>query len=381
MLATMTIFRSPFRLLFVALPLSALLLSCGNLGYYTQCATGHLGVMTRCRPIPKILADPGTSPELAQRLETVMAIREFASSELGLPRNGSYTSYADLGRPFVVWNVVATPEFSLKPLEWCFPVAGCVPYRGYFSREGAERFARELREKGHDVHLYGVPAYSTLNWFDDPVLNTFCDDRPTYYIAGLIFHELAHQVLYIPGDSRFNEAFAETVEIEGGRRWLERFGSPEDLSAFLEGFEREERFTDLLLRHRTRLADLYGRSLPPEQMRSEKGLLFDDFRQALVALKEAEGGFRGFDSWIMMSANNARLASVSTYRDLRPAFRELLLLQGGDLGAFYRAARELGGAKPEERESRLAELAGNRPSRAPLVDAGALGLVQAKERP
>ncbi len=202
------------------LPLSG----CTTLGYYAQAVGGHLEVMRLAAPVEERLREPDTPEPLRAKLARALAIREFASRELALPDNGSYRRYADLGQPFVVWNVVAAPEFSVEPLESCFPFAGCVSYRGYYSEEAARAYAAALAEKGYDVHVGGVPAYSTLGWFDDPLLSTFIH-YPEAELARIVFHELAHQVVYVKGDTMFNESFASTVEEEGVRRWLEREGT------------------------------------------------------------------------------------------------------------------------------------------------------------
>ncbi len=332
-----------------------LLTSCTNFGYYMQCAGGHLEVMNRCRPIPEVLADPGTSPELKHKLETVLDIREFAVHELHLPDNASYRSYGDLGRPYVVWNVVAAGEFSLVPEQWCFPVAGCVAYRGYFSNEDAESFADGLRVKGFDVYVYGVEAYSTLNWFDDPVLNTFLD-RSEPSLAGLIFHELSHQVVYVENDSRFNEAFATTVELEGVRRWLEKKGEEEKLDRLRSGMKRQQQFLDLLRRVRGRLQALYDGASASGSLRAAKRVELDNALEEYQALKKAWGGFDGFDSFFAGGLNNAKLVSVSTYQDLVPAFQGLLARLDNNLPDFYRAVDRIASLPPAER---LAALNGN----------------------
>ncbi len=335
-----------------------LLSSCSNIKYYAQCVGGHLDLMRRCRPIPQVIEDATTPAELKTKLTTILEVREFASRELFLPENGSYKEYADLERPYVVWNVVAAPEFSLTPLKWCFPVAGCVSYRGYFSKEGAEAFAAGLRNQGHDVNLYGVEAYSTLNWFDDPVLNTFCG-RTEPDIAGLIFHELAHQKLYIENDSSFNEAFAKTVELEGVNRWLSRQQDEAMRQAYLEVATREEEFIELVLRARQKLAELYSSSASVEQKRNDKSGIFEQLKGDYQVWKESWGGYPGYDHWFVANLNNAKMVSVSTYRSLVPAFRELLRQQSGDLEGFYRAAAEIGALNPQQRLAHLEQLLDN----------------------
>ncbi len=255
----------------------------------------------------------------------------------------------------MVWNVVAAPEFSLEPEQWCFPVAGCVSYRGYFSRDGAEGFADGLRAKGMDVHVYGVAAYSTLNWFDDPVLNTFCH-RPEPHLAGLIFHELAHQKLYVANDSSFNEAFAKTVELEGVHRWLRQRGNLEQEKEYFEDFAREEEFVALVLKTREQLSELYASPLDALRKRQEKQRVFNELRAEYRRLKASWGGYAGYDRWFDADLNNARLASISTYRTLVPAFRELLARNGGDLGRFYAEAEKIGKLPFGQRARATAEL-------------------------
>jgi predicted aminopeptidase len=340
-----------YALLFFLLGGCMLLSSCADLGYYVQCATGHFGVMNKCTPIPELLQDPETPTALKGQLQTVLAIRDFASSELGLPDNGSYRSYGDLGRPYVVWNVVAAPEFSMEPVQWCFPVAGCVSYRGYFKREEAEKFADRLQREGKEVYLYGVPAYSTLNWFDDPVLNTFLG-RSESHLAGMIFHELAHQQLYVKGDSPFNEAFATTVEMEGVRRWLEHVGNSTGMTDYQDYFDRNEAVRRILAEVRSELAYLYAGSQPKAEMRREKETIIAKGRERYQELRESWGGYKGYDN-LMADLNNARLSSMSTYHDLVPAFQRLLYEKEGQLADFYSAAAKLGSLPPFERITRL----------------------------
>ena len=229
---------------------------CSSLGYYAQSIDGHFAMLRAARPIPEIVADPGTAEPLKQRLQRAQQIRAFASRELGLPENGSYRSYADLQRPFVVWNVFAAPELSLDLKQWCSPVVGCATYRGYFERDAAERAAVELRAEGYEVNVAGVPAYSTLGWFSDPLLNTFIGGTEGQ-LAGLVFHELAHQVVFVGGDTTFNESFATAVEREGVRRWLNANGSDASRKAYAEFAQRRSGFLNLLLQYRGLLFQNY----------------------------------------------------------------------------------------------------------------------------
>jgi predicted aminopeptidase len=303
------------------LALSALVLcGCETLAYYGQAASGQLALMASARPLEQAEADP----ELKDRLRLAGGIRAFASRELGLPDNGSYRSYADLGRPYAVWNVVAAPEFSLEPVQSCFPFAGCVSYRGYFDKAAAERYAETLRAAGNDVVVYGVPAYSTLGWFDDPLLSTFIDYADAD-LARLIFHELAHQLLYVKDDTTFNESFAVTVEREGLRRWLAAQGRESEKP-------RSEGPSQALIESaRGRLEALYRTRLAPEAMRERKRTELEALRPLIARMPAFEG----------QEPNNAFIASYATYTDLVPAFEKLLAEAKGDLPEFYQLARKL----------------------------------------
>lgn len=325
------------------LALSALVLAgCETVAYYGQAAGGQLALMGRARPLEAVLADPATGEALKARLALAAEMRDFASRELALPEGSAYRSYADLGRPYALWNVVAAPEFSLEPLLACFPVAGCVSYRGYYEREAAERHARGLRAAGHDVVVYGVPAYSTLGWFEDPLLSTFIG-YPEADLARLLFHELAHQVLYVKDDTAFNESFAVAVEREGLRRWLGARGRDAEFAQWRAREVRVRALYAQIAAARERLAALYRSGLAADAMRAQK-------RTELDALQPVLAQFPGFEG---QAPNNAVLASLATYADLVPAFERLLAEAGGDLPAFYARAKAIGALAPQARKAAL----------------------------
>lgn len=324
---------------------------CANVGYYLQSVQGQLEILRRERPIAEMIAEPQTSDALRERLRAALDIRSYASRELALPDNDSYRRYADLGRPFVVYTVFATPEFSLDPLEWCFAFAGCVKYRGYFSKEDADRFAAELGVQGHDVFIGGVPAYSTLGWFADPVLNTFVN-YPRPELARLIFHELAHQIVYVRDDSVFNESFAVAVEREGLRRWLAQHGTDGDRRVAETVQQRRGEFLRLVQDYRARLAELYASSLDVEAKRARKAALYAELNAGYEALRSTWGVLGGADRWFGQQPNNGLLASVSIYTRLVPAF-EALLRQAQDMPAFYREVQRLAALPPGERTAQL----------------------------
>lgn len=314
---------------------------CANFGYYAQAVNGQLEIYSKSRPIAEVIADPATDPELRRKLAAVQQVRDYASRGLGLPDNDSYRRYADVGRPYVLWNVFATPALSLEPVEWCFPVAGCVAYRGYFSRERAQAFAAGLRDSGYDVFVGGVTAYSTLGWFSDPVLNTMID-RPLPQLAGLVFHELAHQHLYVPGDTAFSESFAVAVELEGVRRWFEANGAGDDYARYALQQRRREEFASLVLKYRDRLEALYDSGASAAEKRAAKAEIFAELRAEYEQVRDAWDGYDVYDAWFARELNNAYIASVGTYHRHVSAFQALLARYDGDLPAFYEAVAELG---------------------------------------
>jgi predicted aminopeptidase len=316
--------------------LSCLLSGC----YVLQAARGEAGVLSKRKPIPQVIADPHTSPQLRDTLTEVLAAREFASQVLGLPNNRSYRLYADVHREYVVWNVVATPEFSLTPLHWCFPVVGCVSYRGYFKESAARHFASELRARGFDVTIDEVPAYSTLGRFADPVLNTMLGYGKVE-LAAIIFHELSHQLIYVPNDSAFDEAFATTVELEGVRRWLLLQGRLAELKQFNDSNERQVQYLALFRRYRAELDSLYRSALAPAEMRARKQAIFAGLAKEMRALGARLHSPDAYEDWLAKGLNNANLASLATYYDCVPGFQRLLARDDGDLERFYASVRDL----------------------------------------
>jgi predicted aminopeptidase len=329
------------------------LAGCGDLSldlpYYWQSVSGQLALTQQARPIAEVLEGDEVDARVRPKLRRALEIREFASRELALPANGSYRRYADLRRPFVVWNVFATPELSMQLKQWCFPVAGCVTYRGYFDREAAERYAQALRDQGWEAYVSGVPAYSTLGWFDDPVLNTFVH-YPDGELARLIFHELAHQVVYVKGDSTFNESFATAVEEAGVERWLKASGDPALEAGYQAFAERRRQFVALLRRHKAALEEVYRRPGSDDEKRAGKAAVFEALQTDYRALKAQWGGYAGYDRWFGQKLTNAHLASVATYNAQVPGFRRLLAQADGDLPAFYDQVRALSKRDKAERD-------------------------------
>ena len=332
----------------VALSQIFLLSACANVPYYAQAISGHFHVIHHTRTIETVLANPTVDPNIKQALNKVIQIRQFASRELKLPDNLSYTSYADLGRPFVVWNVFAAPEFSVTPKRWCFLQIGCVSYRGFFSQTQAEQYAESLRNEGYDVYVGGVRAYSTLGWFSDPVLNTFIGSSEMS-LARLIFHELAHQVVYVAGDTVFNESFATMVEQEGIKRWFAANGTMLQQTELHAKQEREVLFVDLIARYRKRLYELYQLDVDDTQKRAEKQLIFRELRVEFFHLKTIRPDFENYDKWFAQSLNNATLSTVSIYTQLIPAFQAILAQHDQDMETFFNAVIKISKLSKGER--------------------------------
>lgn len=342
----------------LVLAVALLISGCGNFSYYLQSVGGQIEIWRRETPIEQLLADPAIAPLLRTQLERALRIRDYASRELALPDNRSYRAYADLARPFVVWNVFAAPEFSVEPQQWCFAVAGCVKYRGYFNEADARKLARELTAAGSDVYIGGVPAYSTLGWFADPLLNTFIH-YPAPELARLLFHELSHQVVYVKDDTVFNESFATVVEQAGVARWLAAHGNATDRERHAQLQRYRADFRKLVVATREELTALYASDFPLEQKRRLKAAAFAALKREHLYRKLDWGGFEGYDRWFAQPLGNAHLASVAIYTQQVPAFEALLKSVGDDLPRFYAAVRALADLPAAERAARLAALVRN----------------------
>ena len=342
-----------FRVLFPSL-LFLLLNGCTSASYYSQLVSGQLQLLRAREPVSSVIADPAHDQKLRIHLEQSQKARTFASRQLHLPDNQSYRLYADIGRPFVVWNVFATPEFSLKPVNHCFPIAGCVAYRGYYSQSAARGEAALQRLQGMDVSIGGVEAYSTLGWFNDPIISSMMgwgDER----LATLIFHELAHQRVYVKDDTEFNESFATFVEQEGTRQWRAYRHLPPDNNA--QARQREQ-FTGLVLKTRARLEKLYTLPLPTEQMRQRKAAEFERLRREYRQLRDSQWtADKRYDAWIYAPMNNARLLPFGLYDQWVPAFAALFHQEDGDWLKFYAAVEKLGALPTDERKAALKVLA------------------------
>jgi predicted aminopeptidase len=330
---------------------------CSTLGYYAQAVNGHLDLLQSAKPVAIWSADPSTPAALRERLALSQRMRDFASAELGLPDNNSYRRYADLNRSAAVWNAVAAPELGLTLKTWCFPVLGCVGYRGYYSREPADGLAQALKSQGWETLVYGVPAYSTLGWSNwvggDPLLNTFLNWSEVE-LARLIFHELAHQVAYADDDTTFNESFATAVERIGGRLWMQRHGSDQQRAENALQEQRQEDFRTFTLRWRAELQTLYEGPLSEADKRQQKAVLMAHLRSQYQALKQTRwNGYSGYDGWFER-ANNASFAVLAAYNQLVPEFERLFERSGRDWPRFYAEVKGLAALPKDQRRAKLA---------------------------
>lgn len=324
--------------------------------YYAQSVTGQLALLASRTSIDAVVGDPRTSRAVRDKLALILALRRFAGQALGLPHNGSYSTYVHVDRRYVAWNVFATPEFSLEPLNWCFPVAGCLSYHGYFSEGRARYSAAFLSNEGHDVFVGGVAAYSTLGWFEDPVTSAMLR-WSDLGLAELMFHELAHQAVYAPGDTAFNEAFATTVAFEGVRHWLKQGGRRNALEAFEAAQKHKDEFATLVLATRRKLQRLYASNRNAFEKRADKARIFRELKEAYTALRATWGGYDGYDAWMSHGLNNAKLSSLVTYREHVQALENLFNAVDGRFATFHGLARAIGRLDPWVRKACLAALA------------------------
>ena len=343
----------PYKMLLFGLLLAVLLAasSCSTITYYTHLINGHIELMSARQPIEKVLANPGTPDDTKDQLHAAQSIRRFAVDTLHLPNNESYSSYADLGRDAVTWNVVATPVYSLKARTWCYWIAGCFSYRGYYQRKRAEALADILQSKGYDVAIWSASAYSTLGWFNDPLLNTMISGSQSQ-LADVLFHELTHQKIYTNDSSAFNEALATFVGRQGTREWLLAQGDASQLQAYHQSLERQRDFLRLLATTRQKLQTLYEQEASDDDYAVGKAQIFSQLQDNYQQLKRSWNGYTGYDRWFDRPLNNAHLAGLATYYRWVPAF-ERLYRDAKRWPEFYAKANVLAALKKKQRNAAL----------------------------
>lgn len=335
--------------------LAIMLQACSGIGYYWEKVQGHAEILNNQRAIQDVIDDPKTNTETRQRLKSAQQARLFATQVLKLPDNDSYQNYVDIQRDYVVWTVVATPPYSIEAKQWCFFIVGCLSYRGYFSKQSAEEFAAELKKQNMDVYISGTRAYSTLGWFDDPLLSTMLYKSEAYRV-GIIFHELAHQQMYVENDTAFNEAFASTVELAGIKAWFEHKNDQQGFNNYSLSKKRDQAFKKLLLQTRQQLKELYATTKQPSAMQRGKENIFKKLKIKYQQLKTGWGGYSGYDKWMAKKLNNAQLALIATYNDWIPAFMALLKKSNNDFELFYNKVKQLSEKEKPQREKALLKL-------------------------
>ena len=308
--------------------------------------------MSKRQKIEHVIDDENTSAETKIELQRALKIRAFASDELALPDNDSYLSFVSLDRDYVSWVVFAAPEFSLKPVSWCFWIVGCVPYRGYFSEDKAQVFSMTMVDEGYEIYIAPVPAYSTLGWFDDPLLSTMLNQGETI-TANYIFHELAHQQVYIPGDPGFNEAFASAVAELGVIRWLQAEDDKDILSNYLRRLKLKKQIHEYTLSFRQRLNEIYATDISREKMLADKNSAYRDYEIRLKQLVQRFGGSESYSDWLLKDLNNAKLGAMSTYQELVPAFKSLFRHCNNNFELFYKIVASMKSLDKEQRRHHL----------------------------
>jgi len=338
------------------LTLSALLVlaccSCSSISYYHQSISGHLSLISKRQAITTIVNDPASDKDLVAQLKHAQEARAFASTRLKLPENGSYHSFVQLDQPHVTWAVFAAPEFSVALNNWCFLVIGCVQYRGYFKQQRAEEYAEKLSNKGLETYVTGIPAYSTLGWFDDPLLSSMID-RGELVTAAYIFHELSHQQFYVNGDSGFNEAFATAVEEIGVALWLQENNKLDQLEKYHQWLQQKKVFSDFIGSSRQKFEDLYTEELPEQDKREKKHALIEQMRKEFSSLSTQHKQISRYTNWMSGPLNNAQLGAISLYRELVPAFKKIYQLCDNDFERFYAQAKQISKLSIEQRQEEV----------------------------
>jgi len=324
----------------ISIPLLLLLGGCADIGYYWHSASGHLDLMSRRVDIDELLADDKLDSNLRARLLLVQDIRRFSINHLHLPANGSYSNYVALQQPYVIQNLFAAPEFSTRLHQWCYPVIGCASYRGYYDEPRLLAYVEELQSQGLEVHVGRVPAYSTLGWFDDPVLSSFID-WPDYRLAGLLFHELTHQQIYIDDDTTFNESLASAVQQVGTLLWLQSNNQLEAQDDYRRWLVYRDAAIDLIVATRSELDAIYASDMTDSEKRARKAQQFQQARIAHDNIASRHGVEGGFKRWFAVGLNNAKIGSVAAYNSRLHAFIRILDALAGDFPAFYHYTERL----------------------------------------
>lgn len=322
---------------------------CSTLSWYQHVAEGQMELLSQRRPIDEVLNDKSVSATVHAKLKLVQSARKFATQKLLLPDNKSYNSYADLGRPYALWNVFATQPLSLNPKQWCHPFVGCISYRNYYAQIPAQLYADELSAQGLDVYVGGASAFSTLGWFEDPVLSTMLRWED-YDLVGTLFHEMAHEMFYIKGETALNESLAKAVEQEGLHRWMKSHAKPEEFKKYRNEIKQKKQFVAMVLKIREQLEVIYASEKNDEEKLIAKRDSYRQLRKNYIELRKQWGGNGAYDRWVFSGVNNAKIQAVATYYDYVPFFRRMIVESGGDLARFYQQLDKLVAMGKHERQ-------------------------------
>ena len=358
----------------ISIPLLLSLGGCADMGYYWHSARGHLAVMNQRVDIDELVADETTDAVLRERLLLVKEIRRFSVERLKLPQNDSYLSYVELDRPWLIQNLFAAPEFSTRLHQWCYPVIGCASYRGYYDEKRLADYVEELESRGLEVYTGRVSAYSTLGWFDDPVLSSFID-WPDHRLAGLLFHELTHQQIYIDDDTTFNESLASAVQQVGTELWLESRKQYDELERIARWLQYRAEVIELIQATRARLQTLYATDASDDEKRRDKQTIFEQARSEHTRLAMQHGINGGYSGWFAGEMNNAKIGSVAAYNSQMPAFINMIRAHGNDFERFYRYAETIGRLVKEDRDRCLEAWSLQQPSTANCPEIEGAGVI------
>jgi len=339
-----------YRYLFLCVLILMACSGCESIAYYNQALKGQLELMKNQHPLMEVIENRNTSAQLKNQLQLILEILAFADQQLQLPVGGNFSHYVEINRPFVVWNVFAADEFSFEARTWCYPVVGCASYRGYFDQNKADAYAKKLQDEGGDIYIGGVSAYSTLGWLDDPVLSTFAWRNDTQ-LPALIFHELAHRILYIRGDTEFNESFASAVEQIALEKWLKN--DPQAFDVYLEHKQYHDDFVEFVLSWKMRLDAMYHADLNDIEKRALKKSLYSTM---MDEYKIFRGEHKAYDGWMNDTLNNAKINTLSTYQARVPAFLSLYEQHNDNFKMFIDACLTLSRQKKAIRDRKLDEL-------------------------
>jgi len=328
---------------------------CGTIAYYSQAIKGQCQMLCCHQSVRKIAKDNTKPAKLRKQMQLVLNLREYAHSKLGMNPGENYLRFKRLNRKFALWVVYAAPEFDTRLKSWWYPVAGRFTSRGWFSEKAARRYAESLAAQGLDVHVGGAPAYSTLGWFDDPVLDTFINYSESD-LAELIFHELAHGRFFLAGDATFNESFATATARAAVFKWLKDNRDTDAHDRYRAECLRHDTFIKLVLETRQKLDAIYISGVSEEMMRTQKVITIENLRNQIDRLHDEDPEYSRLARWAKRPLNNANLAAIAVYNQNVSAFSRMHERNDRDFRQYFEAVESLAKIPKTERELILKEL-------------------------